>query len=95
MIRSSHQPYCYAVTDSKNEQTLDRLKTFESTHNGFALAQKDLDTRGSGELAGIRQSGIPDLVMEGLKNPKLTAIAQKEAARHCQKRPDSQETSAP
>ena len=81
VIRSNHQPYCYAITDSKNEQTLDRLKTFESTHNGFVLAQKDLDARGSGELAGIRQSGIPDLVMEGLKNPKLIALAQQEAAR--------------
>ena len=79
VIRSNHQPHCYAVTDSKNEQTLDRLKVFESTHNGFTLAQKDLDTRGSGELAGFRQSGIPDLVMEGLKNQKLTAFAKKEA----------------
>lgn len=80
VIRSNHQPYCYAITDSKNEQTLHRLKIFESTHNGFTLAQKDLDNRGSGELAGLRQSGIPDLVMEGLKNQKLTALAQKEAA---------------
>ena len=81
VIRSNHQPHCYAITDSKNEQTLDRLKIFESTHNGFTLAQKDLDTRGSGELAGLRQSGIPDLVMEGLKNQKLTALAQQEAAK--------------
>ena len=80
VIRSNHQPYCYAVTDSKNEQTVDRLKVFESAHNGFTLAQKDLDARGSGELAGFRQSGIPDLVMEGLKNRKLTALARKEAA---------------
>lgn len=80
VLRSTHQPYCYAITDSKNEQTLERLKIFESTHNGFTLAQKDLDTRGGGELAGFRQSGIPDLVMEGLKNQKLTAHARQEAA---------------
>ena len=80
VIRSSHQPYCYAITDTKNELTLERLKTFETIHNGFTLAQKDLDMRGSGELAGLRQSGIPDLVMEGLKNPKLVEIARREAA---------------
>ena len=80
VIRSSHQPYCYAITDTQNEITLERLKTFETNHNGFTLAQKDLDMRGSGELAGLRQSGIPDLVVEGLKNPKLVAIAQQEAA---------------
>ena len=81
VIRSSHQPYCYAITDSKNEQTLERLKTFETIHNGFTLSEKDLDMRGSGELAGLRQSGVPDLVMEGLRNPKLLEIAQQEAAR--------------
>ena len=79
VIRSSHQPHCYAITDSKNELTLERLKEFEKVHNGFNLAQKDLDMRGSGELAGLRQSGVPDLVMEGLKNQKLVAIAQQEA----------------
>ena len=79
VIRSSHQPHCYAVTDSKNEQTLERLKIFETIHNGFTLAQKDLDMRGSGELAGLRQSGVPDLVMEGLKNQKLLALAKQEA----------------
>ena len=83
VIRSNHQPYCYAVTDSTNEQTLDRLTAFAGTHNGFLLAQKDLDTRGGGEFTGVRQSGIPDLAMEGLTNPKLVSIAQKEAGTYC------------
>ena len=79
VIRSNHQPHCYAVTDTKNEETLKRLKLFEKIHNGFTLAQKDLEMRGSGELAGLRQSGVPDLVMEGLKNKKLMEIAQETA----------------
>ena len=90
VIRSTHQPYCYAITDSKNELTMERLKTFEKNHNGFILAQKDLDLRGSGELAGLRQSGIPDMVMEGIKNPKLLAIAKEEAANMLQKDPTLQ-----
>ncbi len=79
VIRSSHQPYCYAITDSTGENTLERLNIFETEHNGFILAQKDLDMRGSGEIAGLRQSGIPDLVVEGLRNQKLVALAQQEA----------------
>ena len=88
VIRSTHQSYCYAVTDSSNDQTLDRLRTFEQSHNGFILAQKDLAARGSGELAGLRQSGVPDLVMEGLTNPKLIAAAQEEAKRIVDSDPD-------
>ena len=79
VIRSKYQPYCYAITDTRNDLTLERLKTFEEIHDGFILAQKDMEMRGSGELTGLRQSGIPDLIMEGLKNQKLLAIAQQEA----------------
>ena len=33
----------------------------ESTNDGFKLAQIDLDTRGSGEILGMRQAGESDL----------------------------------
>ena len=79
VIRSTHQPYCYIVSDSTNEVTLERLQIFKEEHRGLTLAKRDLDLRGSGELMGIRQSGIPDLVMEGLQNPKLLEAAKKEA----------------
>lgn len=79
VTRSTKQPYCYAVTDSSNSDTLRRLRVFATTHNGFDLAEQDLTMRGSGDLAGLRQSGVPDMVAEGLKNPILVAHAQKEA----------------
>ncbi|MDE0243602.1 MAG: ATP-dependent DNA helicase RecG [Candidatus Kaiserbacteria bacterium] len=79
VTRSTKQPYCYAVTDSKNEDTLQRLRVFEETHSGFDLAEQDLTMRGSGDLAGFRQSGVPDMITEGLKNPKLVEYARKEA----------------
>ena len=77
--RSDLEPFCYAITDSNSENTLERLREFERTHNGLVLAEKDLELRGSGDLSGVRQSGIPDLVWEGLKNQKLIAIAQAES----------------
>ena len=46
---------------SENVTTLarDRLKTIRETENGFLIAEKDLELRGTGDLLGARQSGLP------------------------------------
>ena len=79
VARSKEQSYCYAITDSGNAETLKRLRVFEKTSNGFDLAEQDLAMRGAGDLAGLRQSGLPDMVAEGLRNPRLVALARTEA----------------
>ncbi len=38
-----------------------RLTALRDSSDGFALAQKDLELRGPGELLGLRQSGVPAL----------------------------------
>src|SRR3989339_525168 len=79
VIRSSHQAYCYIFSDTKAEQTLDRLKALQSAKNGFELAEKDLLLRGSGELSGKKQWGISDIGMEAIKNIKMVEAARTEA----------------
>ncbi|MDQ3510939.1 MAG: ATP-dependent DNA helicase RecG [Pseudomonadota bacterium] len=37
-----------------------RLETMRQTHDGFVIAEKDLELRGPGELLGTRQTGIAD-----------------------------------
>ncbi len=37
----------------------ERLKVMGETEDGFVIAQKDLELRGSGDLLGTRQSGMP------------------------------------
>ena len=38
----------------------------EKTNDGFRIAEEDLKIRGPGEFAGVRQSGIPDLVFSDI-----------------------------
>lgn len=79
VIRSNHQAYCFAYTDSTSEKTLERLKALTTAKDGFALAELDLALRGSGELYGGKQWGLSDLGMEAIKNPKMVAAAREEA----------------
>lgn len=79
VVRGTHQPYCFAVTDSKSDKTKERLKALVTAKNGFELAEYDLTFRGSGELYGQKQSGLSDLGMEAIKNLKLVEAARTEA----------------
>ena len=59
--RSSMQAYCFLVSDTKNEISKKRLEIMEKTDNGFEIAEKDLKIRDTGEIFGIKQSGLSEL----------------------------------
>jgi ATP-dependent DNA helicase RecG len=88
VLRGTHQPYCFVVTESKSEKTRDRLKALATAKNGFELAEHDLTFRGSGELYGAKQSGLSDLGMEAIKNLKLVEAARTEARYLVEQNPD-------
>jgi len=46
----------------RGEEAGARLSVMEKTADGFRIAEEDLRIRGPGDFAGVRQSGIPDLV---------------------------------
>jgi ATP-dependent DNA helicase RecG len=88
VLRGTHQPYCFAVTESKSDKTKERLKALSTAKNGFELAEHDLTFRGSGELYGAKQSGLSDLGMEAIKNLKLVEAARNEARHLVEQHPD-------
>jgi ATP-dependent DNA helicase RecG len=58
--RSSRRSWCALVVGrNAAEEARERLRILEKTTDGFAIAEKDLETRGPGDLLGSRQSGIP------------------------------------
>lgn len=78
--RSNHQSYCYlSIGDDIGKVARERLRIMEQTGDGFIIAQKDLELRGPGSLAGLDQSGFFDFKLANLADTKLLQQA-KEAA---------------
>ncbi|OZB70518.1 ATP-dependent DNA helicase RecG [Thiomonas sp. 13-64-67] len=60
--RGAAQSDCVLLFTSPLSPTArQRLGAMRELTDGFALAQKDLELRGPGELLGLRQSGVPGL----------------------------------
>lgn len=66
--RSFYQSYCLLFTESRSEKVTERLQYFEKNIDGFKLAEKDLETRGPGEVYGVRQSGLMNLRLAKLND---------------------------
>jgi ATP-dependent DNA helicase RecG len=60
--RSTRPSWCALVVGrNATPEALERLDILEKTTDGFAIAEKDLETRGPGDLLGTRQSGLPPM----------------------------------
>jgi len=56
--RGSSQGYCFVLYGEEiTDNSTERLKVFKKTLDGFKLAEKDLEIRGTGDILGYRQSG--------------------------------------
>ncbi len=70
--RGADKSYCFLLTETSSETAMERLNILKSTSDGFALAEKDLELRGSGDFLGTRQSGK---FLNGVKNLRYTTNA--------------------
>jgi ATP-dependent DNA helicase RecG len=62
--RGSTKSYCFLmISDNADQLARKRLSLFCNNHNGFEIAELDLQNRGPGEISGIKQSGWADLRM--------------------------------
>ena len=74
--RGKHQSYCYVLSADASKQAQERLEVFQSTDDGFRLAEADLRLRGPGEFFGVRQSGVPELRIADLSDTRLVELTR-------------------
>jgi ATP-dependent DNA helicase RecG len=87
--RGKDQSYCILLSDeSRVLEDNPRLLAVEQTHDGFKLAEIDLEIRGMGEFFGTRQSGLPDLRVARLSDTAILELAREQAHALFEKDPD-------
>ncbi len=86
--RGEHKSYCMLLSDTASETAKERLSALARIHDGFQLAEVDLELRGPGDFFGTRQSGLPSLKMAHITDRELLEMARNEATKLMEYDPD-------
>ena len=78
--RGKDKSYCILTSHNRNTETLQRLKAFCKTTDGFKIAQEDLKMRGPGDFFGSRQSGLPTFRVASLGSDMETLTIAQQAS---------------
>ena len=86
--RGEHESFCLLLTGDAGHEARERVRTVERVHDGFQLAEEDLNLRGPGDYLGTRQSGISELRVARITDQDILSLARKEASRILESDPD-------
>ncbi len=86
--RGDVRSYCVLVaSEGAAPEALARLHVLEATDDGFRVAERDLELRGPGEMAGTAQHGMPSFrVADLVRHRDLLLAAREEAFRLLEER---------
>ena len=79
--RGSHKSYCMLQTTMKKEETLKKLNVIVNSQDGFVIAEEDMLLRGTGNLAGLEQSGSSKMFEYMIRNKELNEKIIQDARR--------------
>jgi ATP-dependent DNA helicase RecG len=75
--RGAEQSYCFLFASNWTQNTKRRLDMLVQYHDGFTLAEKDLELRGPGEIYGTMQAGFAPFKFASLGNLTLVEKAKR------------------
>ncbi len=79
--RGAFPGYVGIFASPQNPLAQERLEAFVATRDGFALAERDFQLRGPGDLFGTRQHGLPPLRIADVRRDAATFEVAREVAR--------------
>ncbi|HHX70285.1 MAG TPA: ATP-dependent DNA helicase RecG [Gallicola sp.] len=59
--RGEYQSYCILINNSNSKIARERMRIMQNSNDGFEISKKDLELRGSGDILGTKQAGLPSL----------------------------------
>ena len=75
--RGAEKSYCFLLQGAESETAKERLLTLKNNTDGFKIAEKDLEMRGSGDFFGTRQSGKVLTDIKNLRYPTSVIFTAK------------------
>ena len=75
--RGAEKSYCFLLMGAESDTARERLLTLKNNSDGFKIAEKDLEMRGSGDFFGTRQSGKMFGDIKNLHYPTQVIFAAK------------------
>ncbi|MDD9968508.1 MAG: ATP-dependent DNA helicase RecG [Myxococcales bacterium] len=79
--RAGQNSACLLVHDAQGPEARRRIEVLCESHDGFRIAEEDLQLRGPGELFGRRQSGLPGFRFGDLRRDLELLDRAREGAR--------------
>jgi ATP-dependent DNA helicase RecG len=88
--RAGDKSYCFAIATPRSEDGQRRLHVFQSTLDGFQIAEEDLKIRGPGDMLGVAQHGLDSTfkVADLIADLDWMKAAREEAFRLIAQHPD-------
>lgn len=80
--RGEYKSFCILINNSNSKISRERMRVMQKTNDGFVISQKDLELRGSGDIIGTKQSGLPGFKIASIYDDfemlkKIQPIAKK------------------